>query len=188
LMAGRRWLQNTLISRLTSQPDQLPSTCRRSRAIIPTNIRDGTIGCGGGETVLDLARAVAPDGTVVGIDLSAVVLAFAQRAAQGCERVSRAMRDPPLRRSERRAENSAAATASSAIELKQAEWGERANEDDVVVYSSACFQPRHFRSNLSRGRLVPWHLAMTLYGRMITAWGVSTLSHQLPTCSSRACE
>jgi hypothetical protein len=31
-----------LISRLTSQPDQLPSTCRRSRAIIPTNIRDGT--------------------------------------------------------------------------------------------------------------------------------------------------
>src|SRR5437588_6677996 len=45
------------------------------------------IGCGGGETALDLARAVAPDGTVVGIDLSAVVLVFAQRAAEGCERV-----------------------------------------------------------------------------------------------------
>ena len=45
------------------------------------------IGCGGGETALDLARSVAPDGTVVGIDLSAAVLAFAQRAAQGCERV-----------------------------------------------------------------------------------------------------
>src|SRR5215510_701031 len=45
------------------------------------------IGCGGGETALDLARAVAPEGTVVGIDLSAAVLAFAQRAAQGCERV-----------------------------------------------------------------------------------------------------
>ena len=45
------------------------------------------IGCGGGETALDLVRAVAPDGTVVGIDLSAAVLAFAQRAAQGCERV-----------------------------------------------------------------------------------------------------
>jgi SAM-dependent methyltransferase len=44
------------------------------------------IGCGGGETALDLARAVAPDGTVVGIDLSAAVLAFAQRAAQGCEK------------------------------------------------------------------------------------------------------
>jgi len=45
------------------------------------------IGCGGGETTLELARAVAPDGTVVGIDLSAAVLAFAKRAANGCERV-----------------------------------------------------------------------------------------------------
>jgi SAM-dependent methyltransferase len=45
------------------------------------------IGCGGGETTLDLARAVAPGGSVVGIDLSAAVLAFAQRAARGCERV-----------------------------------------------------------------------------------------------------
>jgi SAM-dependent methyltransferase len=45
------------------------------------------IGCGGGETALDLARAVAPDGKVVGIDLSAAVLAFAKRAANGCKRV-----------------------------------------------------------------------------------------------------
>jgi len=45
------------------------------------------IGCGGGDTALELARAVAPDGAVVGIDLSATVLAFAQRAAKGCERV-----------------------------------------------------------------------------------------------------
>jgi SAM-dependent methyltransferase len=45
------------------------------------------IGCGGGETALDLVRAVAPDGTVVGIDVSAAVLAFAQRAGQGRERV-----------------------------------------------------------------------------------------------------
>lgn len=45
------------------------------------------IGCGGGETALDLVRAVAPDGTVVGIDLSAAVLAFAQRATEGCQRV-----------------------------------------------------------------------------------------------------
>src|SRR5262245_33143794 len=45
------------------------------------------VGCGGGETALDLVRAVAPDGTVVGIDLSAAVLAFAHRAAEGCERV-----------------------------------------------------------------------------------------------------
>ena len=45
------------------------------------------IGCGGGETALDLARAVAPNGTVTGVDLSAAVLAYAQRAAGGCGRV-----------------------------------------------------------------------------------------------------
>src|SRR5436309_6737562 len=45
------------------------------------------IGCGGGETALALARAVAPDGAVVGVDLSAAVLAFAQRAAKECDRV-----------------------------------------------------------------------------------------------------
>ena len=45
------------------------------------------IGCGGGATALELAKAVAPDGTVMGVDLSAAVLAFAQRAAKGCERV-----------------------------------------------------------------------------------------------------
>src|SRR5689334_6054164 len=45
------------------------------------------IGCGGGETALALGSAVAPDGTVLGIDVSAAVLAFACRAAQGCARV-----------------------------------------------------------------------------------------------------
>src|SRR4051812_5461239 len=45
------------------------------------------IGCGGGDTALELARAVAPHGSVVGIDLSAAVLAFARRAAAGCERL-----------------------------------------------------------------------------------------------------
>jgi SAM-dependent methyltransferase len=45
------------------------------------------IGCGGGETALELACAVAPDGTVLGIDLSAAVLAFARRAVKDCERV-----------------------------------------------------------------------------------------------------
>jgi SAM-dependent methyltransferase len=49
------------------------------------NILD--IGCGSGATALDLARAVAPLGTVVGIDLSVAVLTFAQRAAKGYERV-----------------------------------------------------------------------------------------------------
>src|SRR3954471_20446760 len=45
------------------------------------------IGCGGGDTALGLARMGAPGGTVVGIDLSAAVLVFAQRAAEGTERV-----------------------------------------------------------------------------------------------------
>ena len=45
------------------------------------------IGCGGGTTTLELARAVAPNGTVAGVDLSAAVLAFAQRAAEGCRQV-----------------------------------------------------------------------------------------------------
>ena len=45
------------------------------------------IGCGGGETALDLARLVAPNGTVVGVDLSAAVLAFARRAAKGAKRL-----------------------------------------------------------------------------------------------------
>jgi SAM-dependent methyltransferase len=45
------------------------------------------IGCGGGKTALELACAVAPDGTVLGIDLSAAVLAFARRAVKDCGRV-----------------------------------------------------------------------------------------------------
>lgn len=45
------------------------------------------IGCGGGTTALDLARAVAPDGTVLAIDLSAAVLTFAMQAAKQCQQV-----------------------------------------------------------------------------------------------------
>ena len=54
------------------------------------------IGCGGGETALELARAVAPDGAVVGVDLSAAVLAFARRGAAGCERVRFVQADAEL--------------------------------------------------------------------------------------------
>jgi SAM-dependent methyltransferase len=54
------------------------------------------IGCGGGTTALELARTVAPDGTVMGIDLSAAMLAFAQRAADGCERVQFIQADAQL--------------------------------------------------------------------------------------------
>ncbi|HLI99788.1 MAG TPA: class I SAM-dependent methyltransferase [Bradyrhizobium sp.] len=45
------------------------------------------IGCGSGETALDLARAVGPHGTVLGIDLSEAVLAFARPAASRYQRV-----------------------------------------------------------------------------------------------------
>lgn len=71
------------------------------------------IGCGGGETALALAEAVAPDGAVVGIDLSAAVLAFARvarpKAASGCAsfkpmpkytRSNRPRSTPPSRGSE----------------------------------------------------------------------------------------
>src|SRR5271156_3453797 len=54
------------------------------------------IGCGGGETTLELARAVAADGMVVGIDLSAAVLAFAHAAAAGYERVRFVQADAQL--------------------------------------------------------------------------------------------
>ena len=59
------------------------------------------IGCGGGETALDLAKAVAPDGTVVGVDLSAAVLAFAQRAAEGCDECGSSKQMPRCSRSSR---------------------------------------------------------------------------------------
>ena len=59
------------------------------------------IGCGGGETALDLAKAVAPDGTVVGVDLSAAVLAFAQRAAEGCDKCGSSKRMPRCSHSNR---------------------------------------------------------------------------------------
>ena len=45
------------------------------------------IGCGGGETALNLARAVAPNGSVLGIDLSGAMLGFARRAGNGCKRL-----------------------------------------------------------------------------------------------------
>lgn len=61
---------------------------RAMAALVPrSGERVLDLGCGGGETSLELEQAVSPDGTVVGIDLSAAVLAFAKRAAQGRERL-----------------------------------------------------------------------------------------------------
>ena len=68
---------------------QLAPLGRRALQVLAPNPGESVldIGCGGGKTAVDLARAVAPYGNVVGIDLSAAVLAFAKRAADGCERV-----------------------------------------------------------------------------------------------------
>ena len=74
--SGSRWNANSL--RLVG------ALWLRLRRILASVL---DIGCGGGETALDLARAVAPDSTIVGVDLSAAVLAFARHAATGCERV-----------------------------------------------------------------------------------------------------
>jgi SAM-dependent methyltransferase len=68
---------------------QLAPLGRRAMAALAPRSGDSVldIGCGGGTTALELAQAVALNGTVVGIDLSPAVLAFAQYAALGCERV-----------------------------------------------------------------------------------------------------
>lgn len=61
------------------------------RAVAALALRAGEcvldIGCGAGTTALELAQLVAPDGAVVGVDISAAVLTFAQRAAVGQGRV-----------------------------------------------------------------------------------------------------
>ena len=51
------------------------------RAGIAPGMRCVDIGCGGGAVALELARMVAPGGTVVGIDADEVKLALARRAA-----------------------------------------------------------------------------------------------------------
>jgi SAM-dependent methyltransferase len=68
---------------------QLAPLGRRALQALAPNAGESVldIGCGGGTTALDLARAVAPGGTVMGVDLSAAVLAFAKQAAKGCKRV-----------------------------------------------------------------------------------------------------
>jgi len=43
------------------------------------------IGCGGGETSLDLARAVSPGGAVLGVDISRTLLEVAARRAAGLD-------------------------------------------------------------------------------------------------------
>lgn len=46
------------------------------------------IGCGAGETSLELAAALAPDGQVTGVDISATLLEVARRRGEGLARVN----------------------------------------------------------------------------------------------------
>jgi len=51
------------------------------RAGISAGMRCIDIGCGGGEVTMEIARMVAPGGTVVGVDMDEVKLALARQAA-----------------------------------------------------------------------------------------------------------
>src|SRR4051794_9818928 len=51
------------------------------------------IGCGSGDTSLALAQAVGPDGSVLGVDISAPLLAVARRRAPDLERLAFALGD-----------------------------------------------------------------------------------------------
>jgi ubiquinone/menaquinone biosynthesis C-methylase UbiE len=51
------------------------------RAGVSAGMRCIDIGCGGGEVTMEIARMVAPDGSVVGVDMDEVKLALARQAA-----------------------------------------------------------------------------------------------------------
>jgi ubiquinone/menaquinone biosynthesis C-methylase UbiE len=51
------------------------------RAGVGPGMRCIDLGCGGGEVTLELARLIAPGGTIVGVDMDAVELALASEAA-----------------------------------------------------------------------------------------------------------
>lgn len=46
------------------------------------------IGCGAGQTVLQLAQRVGPDGSVIGVDIAPLLLSRAQQRAEGLSQVS----------------------------------------------------------------------------------------------------
>ncbi len=63
--------------------DRWPDTAALfGRAGLAPGMRCIDLGCGGGEVTLEMARLVAPGGTVMGVDLDEIKLALGRRAAQ----------------------------------------------------------------------------------------------------------
>lgn len=77
--AARKWVDfNPLLDRMLEPLGDLAM----ARAAPAPGERVLDIGCGCGGTTLDLARAVAPDGAVTGLDVSAPMLAMARERAE----------------------------------------------------------------------------------------------------------
>lgn len=62
--------------------DRWPDTrALLARAGVGAGMRCIDLGCGGGEVTFELAKLIAPDGTVVGVDMDEIELALAREAA-----------------------------------------------------------------------------------------------------------
>lgn len=70
--------------RLSLLSDVFRPTTRRllARAGLSPGMRCLDVGCGGGDLTLDLARRVGPDGSVLGIDFDATIVALARADAE----------------------------------------------------------------------------------------------------------
>jgi SAM-dependent methyltransferase len=84
-VAGETWA--SLQDHLDRQLEPLGVRARQALAPRPGE-RILDIGCGSGQTTLDLAEAVTPGGTVLGVDISRPMLDLARRRAAGVAGVS----------------------------------------------------------------------------------------------------
>jgi SAM-dependent methyltransferase len=90
--AGRKWVAHTQALDLAMEP----ITQRLLKAAAPKpGERALDIGCGCGETTLTVARAVAPNGAIFGVDISEQMLSEAKRRAkaEGLENTAFALAD-----------------------------------------------------------------------------------------------